>query len=171
MYKSDDGTFWISSRATGVFYTHPAKRKFQIFLPEPDNKANDRNFIRALVEDEKGSIICFTRNGIASCTETGTIVPDWEIPGPSLPFYRQNVYSSLLDPSSGLWVCTQSGLYLKEKGKKHFEKVPIQSRFLSKDFIYIQQLSDGTISGYFQWHLQSSKTSGQVAHESPGEPV
>ena len=161
MYKSEDGTFWISSRATGVFYTHPAKRKFQVFLPEPDNKANDRNFVRALVEDEKGRIICFTRNGIASFTETGTLVADSEVPGSSLPFYRQNIYSSLLDQSSGLWVCTQAGMYLKESGKKNFEKVPIQSESPSKDFIYIHQLSDGTILGTSNGIYRAQKQSGR----------
>lgn len=160
LHMGKDSSLWVSSRASGVFFTHPSRRIFSLHMPVPENKADDRNFIRAMTETPSGQLICLSRNGLFSVDPARTLTCEpWGSSQP-LPFGNENVYSMVFDPQAGYWVCTQSGIYLRELGQSNFCPVSVSPPPKNPHFLYIMRLQDGRILAYSKGIYEIRKQQG-----------
>ncbi len=146
LFRTLDGTLWVTSQTSGIFFTQPDKRKFSLLIPKPQNKAENPNFIRSISEDREGNIVCLTRDGLAIFPREAPVSSRWkQVIQESERFTGGESYQTICDREGRLWVCTQSGLYVLEPGAIEFRSVNLDPRQNRRDIVYVRQLRDGTI--------------------------
>lgn len=138
IYQSKDGTIWIGTYYSGIYYVKPGHNNAELLADFPQEER--KSTVRAIVEDPSGLMWFGTRGGLLSYDrKEGSYNLFKSDIGNNISLIQNSVLSLYIDTKGDLWVGTRGGISYRSKEKQIFNLIQEgknDDRYLNDDEIY-----------------------------------
>lgn len=140
IFNDKNGILWVTTTDSGVFYASFKKRKFDATLNKTPNMQGESLSVNSLDVDSGGAIWALTSTGLSRILPSGSnpitntiSTPTW---GSAFHIY--------VDSKNNVFVCTNTGLYVRKNNSAFFLKVRIQAATQKEGgFTFLNNLQNG----------------------------
>lgn len=147
IHEDRDGTLWVSSYGSGVYYWN-AKSGKKGHLTYEAGKTDGliNNYVNGLFEDSKRNLWCCTEGGLSEYNIHNGQVTNYTVEN-GLP--ANQVFRMLEDEKGNLWISTSKGLSSFNPANKQFDNYHTANGLPTEQFNYNSSFKDNAGTMYF----------------------